>query len=244
MVNWQAPTAGSAPLANHVNQLLVAHQSQILYTGAVQSSQTTAGSGNTSNTNTWLAQSFTTTGAQTTVGYATMQLEDTVGDGSLLPAISVSLYTNSAGAPGTPIVSATITSEYAFKAPLNMFVPLPASGLTPSTTYWLVAQSSTVATGHFFWNKSNQVSGASTSPNGTTWTAQAFGFLYQVFDATAVGSRTFTWEDGGLRWTWHKYNANGTVATLAEYTAGQTSTGYLQSFRNMTNSNGLLATVS
>lgn len=228
---WQSPTTGQPTLAAHVNQFLTIHPSQLLYAATRTSSQTTAGVGNVSTNNTWLAQSFTTGASQTAVGYVTLQLGASTSSGSLLPPTTVSIYTNSAGAPGTALVSTTVTAEFAFQGPLNLPIPVPVTGLSVSTQYWIVVKSSTVGTGNYSLNKSNQVSGASTSPNGTAWTAQAFGFLYQVFDQTASGTLTFNYSDSGARWVWYSYNTNGSFHNIAEFTAGQTTAGYLQSFR-------------
>lgn len=239
-MTWQAPTTGQPPLANHVNQFLTTHASTIIYAGTVRSSQTTAGSGSVSTNNTWLAQSFTTAGGQTTIGYVSLQLADSTSSGALLPPTTVSIYTNSAGSPGTALVSTTVTAEYTFHGPLNLLIPLPITGLSAATQYWIVVKASTVGTGNYSLNKSNQVSGASTSPDGSTWTAQAYGFLYQVFDLTATGARQFDYSDNGARWTWYSYNTNGSFNNITEFTAGQTTSGYLQSFRTAIYSGNIL----
>jgi hypothetical protein len=143
-------------------------------------------------------------------------------------------------------VSVTVSAEYSYAAPSVMVVPLPVAGLTPSTTYWLVAAPVGDAVNHYFWNKSNQASGSSTSPNGTAWTAQAYGLTFQVFDQSASGLLTCTWEDGGARWTWLAYNTTAGINQIteyAEYTAAQNSS-YVQSFRNFAYSNGLLTGVT
>ena len=56
---WLAATTGQPPLAQQVNQLLVTHPFQNIYTGTLQASAT-GGSGSTSTNGLWLAQSFTT----------------------------------------------------------------------------------------------------------------------------------------------------------------------------------------
>lgn len=236
---WQAPTTGSAPLANHVNQFLVTHPMQVLYAGTVRAAQTTVGAGNTLSNGTWIAQSFTTAVGQTTIGYVIVRLYPAAGNTSPPTPITIGIYANSAGAPtGAALVSTTVSQEHGTFAATSVPIPLPITGLTASTQYWIVTQANGTATSRWQWDKSNQVSGTSTSANGTTWAAQAYGSVYQVFDQTVTGAQTFTWEDSGARWTWTGYNTNGTIKQLSEYTLGQTSTGYLQSDRTLSYSAG------
>jgi hypothetical protein len=232
--NWQAATTGQAPQAAHINQLLGTHSIKLLYTGVLKSSQTTAGSGTTNTNGTWLAQSFTTAVGQTAVGYVILNLNSNTSQGSNLNPATVSIYANSAGAPtGSALISTTVTTEYVFDGPVGTFVPVPITGLSASTTYWIVIPAVGNSSFNYTLSKSNQVSGASTSTNGTVWTAQAYGFIYSVYDQTVSGQMLFTWEDGGLRWSWRNYNTpTNQFGQLAEFTTGQTTTGYLQSFRD------------
>lgn len=229
---WQAATSGQLPLAAQVNQFLGPHQMQLLYPSLRKSSQTTAGSGNVTTNGTWLAQSFTTATGQTTIGYTQLNIVTTGGMAGVLTPTTVSIYTNNAGAPGTALVSTTVSAEYVTQAPATVTFPTPVTGLTQSTTYWIVVSAAGDSTHNFQWNKSNQTSGASTSANGTTWAAQTYGFIYQVWDQTISGNTPLlTWEDGGARWVWFSYSANNEINTVAEFTAGQTTMGYTQSFR-------------
>lgn len=238
---WQAPTSGSAPLANHVNQLLGSHQVQNIYTGTLQSSAS-GGSGSVTSTTTWNAQSFTTGASQTAIGYVTAQFfpSPATSNGSDLAPTTLYLYTNSAGAPGVPLISATVTAEYSNTTPANMAVPLPITGLSVSTQYWLVTPQVATGSFHWNWNKSSAVSGSSSSTNGTTWTAQAYGLRYQVFDQSLVMPQVATWEDSGARWTFTYYGTNGLPTQIGEYTAGQTARGYTQSLRTLSYTTGIL----
>lgn len=239
---WQSPTSGQPPKASHVNQFLVTHPMSVIYQSPAQgSAQTTAGSGNVNSNGTYVAQSFTTSAGQTAITYVIMYASST-GSFTGLPPTTVSLHANNAGAPAaTALQSVTVTGEYVGSLPLaNMPVPLPVS-VSPSTTYWLVMSAAGDASHFFGWHKSNQTSGASTSPDGVTWTAQAYGLMYQVWIQGVAGSNEFfTWEDSGNRWSFIDYNSNGTVSTLAEYTVGQTATTYTQTFRNFHYSLGQL----
>lgn len=246
--NWQAATLGSAANAGHINQFLGTHVATILYAATQTAAQSTAGASATTNSNLYLSQSFATAVGQTTVGYVLIPLTTATTSGASLAPVTLSLYANSAGAPtGSPLFSVTVTAEYANKASggtntVSVLYPLNATGLTASTTYWLVITPST--TNSYSWYRSNQVTGASTSANGTTWAAQSYGFLYKVFDKTTSGLQLATVEDSGARWTATTYNATNQFNTFAEYTAGQTTAGYLQSFRTFAYNNGMLNGVS
>ena len=237
---WLAATSGSAGQAGQVNQFLGAHAVTYLYAGALAASQTTLGSGSVNSNSLWIAQSFTTAVSQTAVGYVMIAAGVT---GSPAPW-TVSLQAGSSGAPsGTPLVSASFPKEFA-NASLNFrTVLLPVTGLTPGTQYWIVAAGGGDPSDYYTWNKSNQVSGASTSPDGVTWTAQSYGLLYQVYDTTPVLPLTGTWEDSGARWTSYTYTS-GQLTGLEEYTAGQTAGGYTASKRALSYSGGLLTGVA
>ena len=247
---WEAATTGQPPLASQINQFLGPHPSNELYAAVQTAAQTTAGSTTTNTNGTYLAQSFTTAGGQTAIGYVIVPVTTTTTSGSSLATTTVGLFANSAGAPaGSALVSTTITAEYANLASggtntVKLIYPLPATGLTASTTYWIVVAAAGNVSNSYTWFQSNQVSGASTSPDGVTWTAQGYGFEYQVFDQTASGLLTAVVEDSGSRWTVSTYTATGEISTYGEYTAGQTASGYLQSYRTYSYSNGLLTGVS
>jgi hypothetical protein len=212
----------------------------------------TSGAASTSTNGLYLAQSFSTAGGQTAIGYVIVTVATTSTSGASLAPTTLSLYANAAGAPtGAALASVTLTAEYANLASggvANTFViyPLPVTGLTASTTYWLVL-ASTASSGSYTWFRSAAASTASTSPNNSTWTAQAYGFKYQVFDQTASGLPTATWEDSGARWSVSTYNTAASInqlSTFAEYTVAQGASQYVQSYRAFTYSNGLLTKVA
>lgn len=243
---WQAATSGQMPRADQVNQYLGTHKLQVLYPALRKANQSTAGSGNVQSNGLYIAQSFTSAVGQTQVGYVVLTISTTGGLTGLLPPTTLSIRANNAGAPSSTVLkSVTIASEYVASGPTTSIFPLPVTGLTASTTYWLVITASGDAGHHFNWSKSNQVSGCSTSPDGITWTPQAFGLLYEVWDQTISGiTPILSYEDDGARWTSMVYNPDNTVAVIAEYTAGQTATGYSQSYRNITYSNGSATVVA
>jgi len=239
--SWLAATSGQPTQAGQVNQFLGTHNATIVFTGATQAQQTTAGSGSVSSLGTYIAQSFQTTGAQTTIGRVSLTLSKT----GTPPPITLSIQANNSGAPsGTPLVTTLLPQDFLGTSSANFSIPIPITGLTPSTTYWIVLNAQGTSGNIFSWFKSNQTSGCSTSTNGTSWSAQTFGLLYQVVDNSAVIPFAHTWEDSGVRWTILGYNVSGQLVTVAEYNQGQTATGYLLSVRSLSYTNGILSSVA
>lgn len=238
---WQAATTGYQALAGSVNQLLLAHAVTYVYTGAEQASQGTAGSGSIAGNSLYLAQSFTMGASQTTTGYAVLKIGLT---GSPSPWTISLEADNGSGAPtGTALVSTQVPKEFTATGGGEVTVILPATGLTASGAYWLVAAAQGDSGDHYRWFKSNQTSGASTSPDGVTWTAQTYGFLFEVFDGSPVLPLAGTWEDSGDRWTSLSYTS-GQLTGLGEFTVGQTANGYVASTRTLSYSGALLTGVA
>lgn len=248
--SWLAATSGSAPLAAQINQQLGSHAGQILRAGASIASVTTSGSATTGSSGQYIAQSFTMSG--TAIGLVQAPISTTTTTGASLPVTTLSLYANSGSAPvGPALVSTTITAEYAYSSTsngnTNVFttLPLPITGLTSGATYWLVLSPANSGGNQYTWFRSASASGASTSTNGTTWTAQAYGLRFNVFDQSLTGQVTATWEDNGARWTSYFYNSNGQINQYAEYVVAQGSQQYLQGFRKFNyTTNQILTTVT
>lgn len=239
--SWLGATTGYNAYAGQVNQFLATHAVTYLYTAAEQASQGTAGSGGVNSDGLYIAQSFATTSAQTTTGYVVVTAKVT---GSPAP-LSVSVQATSAGAPsGTALVSTSLPKEFLTGSAAAVAVMLPVTGLSASTTYWIVASAAGDASDYFTWSKSNQTSGASTSTNGTAWSAQTYGLLYQVYDQTPAPPLAGTWEDSGARWTSLGYNGSGQLTSIGEYTAGQSAAGYTASNRALSYSGPLLIGVA
>lgn len=249
---WLGATSGQSPKAAQINQFLGVHAQTNLYAATQQAASTTLTSTATGSQGTYIAQSFTTGSSQTAIGYVIISFNTGVASGANLAPTTVSIYANSAGAPtGSALVSATVTAEYGFNASSGggpgstafVIYPTPVTGLTASTTYWIVTAPAGNSTNHYHWYQTTSTSGASTSTNGTSWTAQTYGLGYQVFDQTASGMLTATWEDSGARWTAYTYSSLGEPSTLGEYTVAQNSS-YVQGFRTFTYSNGVLTKVT
>jgi len=225
--SWLGATAGQSAQAGQVNQFLGAHAVTYLYAATQRAAQSTAGSGSVNSNSLWIAQSFSSAVGQTAVGRVVLTLAVTGSPAQM----TVGLYANSAGAPaGSALVSVAVPKEFLTGSPVPLSIPLPAT-ITASTTYWIVTTAVGNVSNLYSWSKSNQTSGASTSTNGTAWSAQTYGLLYQVFDQTATGSLTHTFEDAGSRWTAMGYTGNQ-LTSMQEYTAAQAS-GYIQSSRTL-----------
>jgi hypothetical protein len=234
---WLAATVGQPAKAGQCNQFLGAHSVTYLYQGGLHDSQTTPGSGGVAANGIYMAQKFTTGSSQGAVGYAAATISTSGGAGTTM---TLSVYASSGGAPtGSPLISVAASYDYVTFAPASVVFPLPIGGLSPSTAYFLVASPSGT---NFPWGKSNQVTGAYTSTNGTSWTAQAYGLLYQIYDQAATGPLTCTWEDAGARWTWLQ-TTSGQITELSEFTTAQNS-GYLQSDRTLVYSGSTLIGVA
>lgn len=237
---WLGATSGQPGQAGQVNQFLAAHAVTYVYTGVKTAAQTTAGAGGFTTATHWIAQSFATASGQTTIGWVSLALDLT---GTPAPT-TVSIQANSASAPsGTALVSSVLPKEFVTGSFAQVNIMLPVTGLTASATYWIVVNQAGDASDYFSWEYSNQTSGCSLSTNGTSWTAQSQGLLYQVYDQTAAGPLTGTWEDSGARWTGLSYTS-GLVTGLTEYTAGQTAAGYTAGKRTLSYSSGLLTGVA
>lgn len=237
---WSAATAGQATNAGQINQFLGTHGMTLLYVGTVQASQTTAGSGGVNSNSTYLQQTFTTGGSQTALGRIVLTLAAT---GTPAP-LTISLQADVSGNPsGTALATTLLPYDFLSGSAAAVTIPLPRT-VTASTTYHIVTNAVGDPSNLYTLSKSNQVSGASTSTNGTTWTPQAYGFLYQEFDQSIVQPLRHTWEDNGARWTRFGLDALNRVTSYWEYTAGQTATGYMASTRSLAYTSGLLTSIT
>lgn len=235
---WQAAASGQPPLAAHVDQFLVSHASAYLYTGAQQGGQATLGSGSTDSDGLFMAQSFTS-GSSFPLGRVVLHLGLTGAPATT----TVSIQASSGGAPsGAALVSTTLPPVMVPGTAAAVSIPLPCP-LTSGTEYWIVVAAAGDASDYYAWSASNQASGASTSADGTTWTAQAYGFYYSYWDQSAVLPLVHDYDDAGARWTTWTWTA-GRPTGLREWTAGQSATGYLASSRTLAYTGTYLASVA
>jgi hypothetical protein len=237
---YMAATTGSPPLATQVNQLLGAHAITYVYSGSLFASQSTTGSGAVDSNGLYIAQQIQTGSSTSTIGRVVLTLSVT---GSPAP-LTLQIQPNSGGAPsGTALASTVVPPNWSTGSAAALSIPLPATGLAASTTYWIVARAVGDASDYFAFSKSNQTSGASTSTNGTSWTAQAYGLLFSAYDLSAIPPLVHAYADAGARWT--TWNWTGALpAGLQEWTQGQTATGYLSSSRTLTYSGSSLTAVA
>ena len=252
--NYLAATTGIAAAAGQANQFLGTHTITYLYAAVLQGSQSTDGSASIGISGTpptggftRLAQQVATASGQTAIGYYVMNGE-AVGNGCDLTA---TLYTNSSSTTGTQIGSTAVTIPAEFWTSGSVgatFWPLPISGLTASTTYQLVLTAGDVngnhvgdASNYIALEKSNQSSGAAAYA-ASTWTAEAYGFMFGQWDQTVAGQLTMIWEDSGSRWTYLDWSS-GVLTGINEYTISQ-GTGKMRSVRVVTASGILLTSVA
>ena len=237
---WNGATSGQQPLAGQINQFLGAHAATFAYTGAEKDNQSTAGTGAVDSNGLWVAQSFTP-GSSYTSGRVVLTLAVT---GTPAPW-SLSIQSTSAGAPSGTVVGGPVSLPPGFVPGSATAVSIPLRGaLSSGVEYWIVAGAAGDVSDFFAWSKSNQASGASTSTNGTSWSAQAYGLLFQVWDDTTVAPLVHTLEDSGARWTTFAFNTQGTPSALSEYTVAQAANDYVQSVRSFTYTDGLLTSIA
>jgi hypothetical protein len=235
---WIGATPGSLPLAAQVNQFVGTHAITYLYGGALAGSQTTLGSGGVNSNGLYIAQSFTAASSfslgRVVFGFNTVT-------GAPTGPTAVSIQTSSGGAPsGTALISTTVPPQFLAS---NVSIPVPCA-LTSGAAYWIVLAAVGDASDFVTWLKTSQVSGASTSANGTSWTAQAYGLYYSLWDQSALPPLAHTWEDGGARWTSELYTGVNELSSLRECTVAQGSGQYVSSPRALTYSGTNLIAVA
>jgi hypothetical protein len=244
---YLAASAGRQGNAGLVAQFLGTHGTQWLYAGAVVQSQQATGTGAyLSLASGYVSQLITTGPSQTAIGSIALQVS-AVGGSPLTATISpltVGLYAAAGGLPTGPLLaSAQVTEPYVYAEPFWCQIPLAATGLAPSSTYCLVASGPSTGAAYYAWQHSTQSSGTATSPDGTTWTAQPYGLMWQTYDSTASGQIRSIVADNGARVT--TFTWSGTALTgISEYTIAQDGST-LTSTRTLTYAaNGLITGVS
>lgn len=242
---WLAAAAGYPANAGAVTQFLAAHPSQWVYAGALQAQSGNGTALYQSLESGWLCQLFTTGSSQTAIGRVALQIS-TVGGSPLNTTISpltVTLYAASSQLPtGPALASVTLTEPYIYTQPFWVSVPLLAEGLAPSAPYCLVVTGTGSSSAYYAWQESNAGTGAATAPDGVTWSNQAFGLMFQVYDTTVAGQVQALVDDAGARvvnLAWSGSELTG----VTEYTLTQSGSTLVNS-RSLTYTNGLLTGVS
>jgi hypothetical protein len=238
---YLSASANSTTYAAQINQFLGAHATTFIYTGVSLGGATTLGSGSVNTDGLYIAQEFVPGTAQTP-GRFTFQMSLTGTPGPL----TVSIQTSTGGAPsGTAVATTVVPYEYVPGTSMVVSIPLPCS-LAASTDYWAVFNAVGDASDYYSLYKSNQTSGASTSTNGSSWTAQTYGLYYQRFDQSASPSTNMlhTYEDSGAKWTAWTWNGDYQVSELQEYIVAEGSGNYFWSQRTFTYFSESLVTVA
>jgi hypothetical protein len=243
---WLGATTTASGVGGQANQFLGTHSATFIYGGTLAESQTTGSTVYSTTQSQYLAQAFTTSAAQTAIGSVLVQVSAVGGSPltDLISPLQVALYPDVGGIPGAAAVAVcTVGEAYVYLSPFWVLVPLVASGLSPLTTYHLVASPAGSSAHYYVWQQSNQSAGAAVSPDGVNWTTEGFGLMFQVFDQSVTGRLNLIYEDAGARWTQLAYNATGGISAITEYTTAQLG-GSVESSRALTYANGLVTGVS
>ena len=246
---YKAAVVGGPGNAGTTNQFLMPHDTSIVYDSATLQASATTGSGvYTSTESQYLSQQFLTTSAQTTISQVWLQISAVNGSAitNNIDPLTVGIYADSGGEPiGSPLGSASLVETAVYLSGFWVIVPLTVSGLTASTPYHIVVGPAGDATSYYVWQRNNLVAGAATSPDLIAWTDQAYGFMYQVYDASATGGSewAFLVEDGGARWSQYTYTSSLVTGTT-EYTVDQTGSGSTEYIATLTYSGNLLTGIS
>lgn len=235
---WLGATTGQPPQAAQINQFLGAHAATFIYTG-VSLGSSTLGSGTVATNGLYIAQTFTP-GSNQTPGRFVLTLQVT----GTPPPLTLTVQTNSGSAPsGTALVTTLVPPNYLTGTATATSVPLPCS-LTSGTVYWIVANAVGDVSNFYSFTKSTAGTGASTSPTGVTWTAQAYGLTYVRFDQTPTFPLMHTWDDSGVRWTALTSTAAAMPSVYDEYTVAQSTNQFVYSSRSFTYTSGSLTSIS
>lgn len=245
---WRAASVGQRGDSGLITQFLGGHGASWVYAnpGPIQSQQGTGSAVYQSLQSGYVSQAITTGASQTAIGLVALQLS-TVGGSAITATISpltVSLYAASSGLPvGDPLASVQLAETYVYAGAFWLTVPLLATGLSPSSIYCLVATGAGTSSAYYAWQRSNQASGVATSPDGSTWTPQAYGLMYQVYGPGGSGQVQSIVSDGGARITNLAWSGT-TLTGITEFTIAQDGTT-LTSNRTLTYAaNGLLTGVN
>ena len=240
-----AQASGYPTNAGSVTQFLGAHNAVFIYSGAVVQAQQATGTGVYQTTQgQWLSQTITTGSTQTLLGSVGLQLS-AVGGSPTLPLtapLTVALYTDVGGSPGSAIATTTVSGQYVYSAPFWLQVPFGLA-VTGSTTYHVVVSPVGTSSHYYLWQQSNQLQGAATAPDGALWTQQGYGLMWQALDSTPSGRLLSISEDNGQLITQFTYTSLGLVATVTQ-TAVTQSGSSISSSGTLSYSNGLLTGVS
>jgi len=225
---WLAASSGQPTQAGQINQFLGAHQVNFVYNGVSQGASTTLSGSATNSNGLWIAQQFTPGGSQTIERWI-FTLAITGLPGSLV--VSLQTDSGSSSPSGTILAQTLIPNGFVPGSAGQVSVPFSAITFSAATKYWVVFKSVGDVSNFYAVSRTTAGSGASTSPDGVTWTAQGYGLYYNRFDNTTTGPLLHTYEDGGVRWTTLGLTAATVVNKLSEYNLGQNS-GVFQSVRS------------
>jgi len=240
---WASAQVGTSAQAGQINMFLGSHQAQYIYTGTNQgvggaaptATFTDMKSGGTPS----LAAKIVAYPA-TTVSYAWVWLKATGNAAD----VTAQWWTNSGSTPGAQFggspsvtIPAEIVSSFGGTGGFWVAFPMPITGLTATTTYWLVLSSPGSSTNFVSWAVDSAVTGRATNPNSPpsgAWTTQTANFSCVVWGTdVAPFNLNFIWEDSGAGWVGLTWDAAGkNITTIAEFC------GALRSVRSLTATSG------
>lgn len=143
---------------------------------------TTGAADKSFNTVTRLAQKFTA-GASGRLSKLEVRLKN---DADATGTISVALYSDSSGSPGTELAkssidSSSLTSSYAYL--IARFITAPS--LTATTAYWVVVYTQATGLNSYKWSSTTSATTAKTSTDsGLTWSATSYALNFKQHYAT------------------------------------------------------------
>lgn len=207
--SWAVPTSGVIARAQHLNQFLTFHSADCVYTGAsIASNPQATGTGTTS-------VAVPVTGISE-ISRVEIPLSST---GSPAP-LTVTLRAPGTTQPGAPMITAAVPPLGAMPAPSTISVPLMATGLTSSDTYWLLITIPTVTSGNSWsWQVGHGTSAV--VPNGANWATSNVTFAYTVFSSAVTGAIVnVVWDgDPASRWTYLQRNTKGQLTAMVDMVA-------------------------
>lgn len=243
---WSGATAEYGANAGMFTQFLGTHNVSYLYSGASVISSEAIGNGVYLGTqNQWISQTFVTGSSQTGIGSVKLQISAVGGSPTLplIPVLTVGIFEDGSGLPaGTALASVTVNNNYVYSAPFWVSFPVPLT-VTPSTQYHIVTNLVGSASHYYAWQQSNQNAGAATSPDGSVWTFQNYGMMYEILDQSSGGNLTTITEDNGAKVTTLAYNSLDQITSVTEFVTTQGG-GYIQSSGTLSYTNGFLTGVS
>lgn len=150
----------------------------------------------------WLSDTFTA-GASGRLTKLDINLKN---DASATGTITVSLYTNSSGSPGTLVAKSSIAGSSLIGTYAYLTARFPdAPVVSAASVYWVVVSIQSVGIGSYKWSSTSTATTAKVSANsGSTWSATSYSLNFKQYYATT----------GAVKGMLRTYKSDGTKVTL------------------------------